>query len=97
MHSTTVQGKMRPTGLWQESRSVSGGKNVSLRFFRPRIGATVRGIDEDQCGVRKNRSCLCQIFVARQLPKKINEKNYEVFLGFMDLHKAYGKVDRDNM
>ena len=52
-------------------------------------------IREEQCGFRKARGCTDQIFTVRQLCEKSIEKGKEVFCAFMDLEKAYDRVDRD--
>ena len=48
-------------------------------------------LGEDQCG----RGCVDQLFVVRQLCEKFLAKGKDLFLAFMDLEKAYDKVDRD--
>ena len=54
-------------------------------------------IGEEQSGFRKGRSCADQIFVLRQLSEKLLEKKRRLFVAFMDLEKAYDKVERDGM
>merc|ERR1711895_129466 len=52
-------------------------------------------IGEEQSGFRKGRSCADQIFVVRQLCEKLKEKRKLVYMAFMDLEKAYDRVDRE--
>ena len=52
-------------------------------------------VGEEQSGFRKGRSCADQIFVLRQLCEKMKEKGKRVWVAFMDLEKAYDRVDRD--
>ena len=52
-------------------------------------------VGEEQSGFRKGRSCADQIFVLRQLCEKMKEKEKRVWVAFMDLEKAYDRVDRD--
>ena len=52
-------------------------------------------IGEEQSGFRKGRSCSDQIFVLRQLCEKMKEKGKKVWIAFMDLEKAYDRVDRE--
>ena len=52
-------------------------------------------IGEEQSGFRRGRSCADQIFVLRQLCEKMKEKEKRVWIAFMDLEKAYDRVDRD--
>ena len=54
-------------------------------------------IGEEQSGFRKGRSCADQIFVLRQVFEKMKEKKRKVYVAFMDLEKAYDRVDRDAM
>ena len=58
---------------------------------------TERVIREEQCGFRKGRSCTDQIFTVRQLSEKFIEKGKDVYWAFMDLEKAYDRVDREAM
>ena len=51
-------------------------------------------IGEEQCGFRKGRGCVDQIFVVRQICEKALAKGMDVFWAFMDLEKAYDRVDR---
>ena len=54
-------------------------------------------IGEEQSGFRKGRSCADQIFVLRQVCEKMKEKKKRVFVAFMDLEKAYDRVEREAM
>ena len=54
-------------------------------------------IGDEQSGFRKGRSCADQIFVLRQVCEKMKEKKKRVWVAFMDLEKAYDRVDRDAM
>ena len=40
---------------------------------------------EEQCGFRKGRGCVSQIFAVRQLYEKFLAKGWEVYFAFMDL------------
>jgi len=57
-------------------------------------GATECAIGEEQCGFRRGRGCVDQVFAVRQVCEKAIEKGKEVFFAFMDLEKAYDRVDR---
>src|SRR5215469_10087545 len=52
-------------------------------------------IREEQGGFRKGRGCLDQVFVVKSLCEKFREKGREVYMAFMDLEKAYDRVDRE--
>ena len=49
---------------------------------------------ESQCGFKKGRGTVDQIWVARQIIERATEYQTPVHLGFMDLTKAYDLVDR---
>ena len=50
---------------------------------------------ESQCGFRKGRACIDQIFAIRVLAEKAREFNTPLFLSFVDLRKAYDSVNRE--
>lgn len=52
-------------------------------------------IGEEQGGFRRGRGCVDQIFSVRQVCEKAVERGKEVFWAFMDLEKAYDRVDRN--
>ena len=55
---------------------------------------TERVIGEEQCGFRTARGCTDQIFTVRQLCDKLLAKGKDVYWAFMDLEKAYDRIDR---
>ena len=50
---------------------------------------------EEQCGFRRGRGCVDQIFTVKQLCEKYARKGRTLYWAFMDLEKAYDRVDRD--
>ena len=48
-----------------------------------------------QSGFRRGRGCTDQIFIVRQICEKYLEKGKDVYFAFLDLEKAYDRVDRD--
>ena len=52
-------------------------------------------IGEEQCGFREGRGCVDQIFVVRQICEKFLAKGRKVYFAFMDLEKAYDRIDRE--
>ncbi|XP_076031278.1 uncharacterized protein LOC143019503 [Oratosquilla oratoria] len=65
------------------------------RILIERIRRGTEGvIGEEQCGFRTGRGCVDQIFVVRQICEKAIGKGKDVFWAFMDLEKAYDRVDR---
>ena len=49
---------------------------------------------EKQGGFRAKRSCVDQVFTLRQVMEKAIEKRRELFVAFIDLEKAYDRVNR---
>lgn len=52
-------------------------------------------IGDEQGGFRAGRGCVDQVFAVRQLTEKARERGQKVYAGFMDLEKAYDRVDRE--
>ena len=68
-------------------------------YWRVLIGRIVNRTDgvlgEEQCGFRSGRGCVDQLLVVRQLGEKFLAKRKDLSWAFMDLEKAYDRVDRD--
>ena len=58
---------------------------------------TEQVISEVQGGFRRGRGCTDQVFVVRQICEKYLAKGKDVYFAFMDLEKAYDRVDRGAM
>ena len=54
-------------------------------------------IAEVQGGFSRGRGCTDQIFIVRQICEKHLGKGKDVCFAFLDLEKAYDRVDRDAM
>ena len=54
-------------------------------------------IVEVQGGFRRGRGCTDQIFIVRQICEKYLGKGKDVYFAFLDLEKAYDRVDRNAM
>ena len=54
-------------------------------------------IPESQCGFRKDRGITDMIFKARQLQKKCQEHNVDLYMTLVDLTKAFDTVSRDGL
>ena len=52
---------------------------------------------EEQCGFRSGRGCVDQVFVMKQMSEKFVDKSKCLYVAFLDLEKAYDRVDRDAM
>ena len=51
--------------------------------------------DDVQGGFRVGRGCVDHIFTLKQISEKAQEKKCGVYVGFMDLVKAYDRVNRE--
>ena len=54
-------------------------------------------LPESQCGFRKERGTTDMMFAARQLQKKCQEQNFDLYTTFVDLTKAFDTVSRDGL
>ncbi len=54
-------------------------------------------ICDEQGGFRRGRGCVDQIFAVRQVCEKYLAKGKKVFWAFMDLEKAYDRIDREGL
>ena len=52
-------------------------------------------IDDEQGAFRVGRVCVDQIFTLKQIGEKSQDKKCTVYVGFMDLGKAYDKFNRE--
>ena len=52
-------------------------------------------IDDEQGGFRVGRGCVDQIFTLKQIDEKTQGKKCKVYVGFIDLEKAYNRVNRE--
>ena len=51
-------------------------------------------IDDEQGVFRVGRGCVDQIFTLNPIGEKTREKKRGVYMGFIDLEKAYDRVNR---
>ena len=58
---------------------------------------TEDAIAEVQGGFRKGRGCADQTFIVRQICEKYIAKDKDVYFAFLDLEKAYDRIDRKAM
>ena len=79
-------------------RGISLLRIVGKIYGRVLINRIREGTDgclrEEQCGFREGRGCVDQVFVVRQVCEKYLAKGRDSFWAFMDLEKAYDRVDR---
>src|SRR5277367_2527837 len=54
-------------------------------------------VGDEQGGFRKGRGCVDQIFALRQLVEKCGRYDKKLYAAFMDLEKAYDRIDREGL
>ena len=68
------------------------------RILIERVRVLTEGmIGDEQCGFRSGRGCVDQVFVMKQMSEKFYGKNKSLYVAYMDLEKAYDRIDRDAM
>ena len=55
---------------------------------------TNNSLRDEQCDFRDGRGCVDQIFCLKNLIEKSLERNRKLYVGCMDLEKAYDRVDQ---
>ena len=55
-----------------------------------RVTGSLNG--DEQGGFQNREDCVYQIFTLKQIGQKVKEKKCRVYVGFMDLEKAYDRV-----
>ncbi len=59
------------------------------------VEVTEGNVSEEQEGFRKGRGCVDQIFAMKMLAEEYLRKDKKLYAAFMDLEKAYERVDRE--
>ena len=54
-------------------------------------------IGEEQGGFREGRGFMDQVFILRMIEEKSRDTKKDVYMCFMDLEKAYDRVDRNKL
>ena len=52
-------------------------------------------IDDEEVGFRAGRGCVDQIFTLKKIGEKAQEKKCKVYMGFIDLERAYDRVNKE--
>ena len=69
-------------------------EKISTGILVDRVCIVTEGlIGDEQGGFRAGRGCVDQIFTLKQIGEKAREKKRRVYVGFMDLEKAYDMVN----
>ena len=89
------KGDRRDCGSYRGISLLSIVGKVYGRLLVERIRETTEGkVGEEQGGFRRGKGCVDQIFTLKQLNEKYTEGGKELHLAFIDLEKAYDRVDR---
>src|SRR5215475_4051120 len=65
---------------------------------RPIYGSFgAKGLLEEQNGFRRGRSCINNVFTLKQTIAKRREFNLETHMAFLDLEKAFDRVNRNQL
>ena len=68
------------------------------RFLMERVCSLTEGmIGEEQCGFKPGRRCVDQVFMMKQMIEKFVDKNKGLSVAYMELEKAYDRIDRETM
>ena len=72
---------------------VSGRISITGNRIRDKTENVIS--EKVQSGFRRGRGCTYQIFIVRQICEKYLGKGKDVYIAFLDLERAYDRVDRD--
>ena len=90
IHKSVTTTKAFPIHCWKDTGTIL--------LNRLNVHLDQKGlIPESQCGFRKDRGTIDMIFTARQLQKKCQWQNVDLYMTFVDLTKAFGTVSRDGL
>ncbi len=96
--ASTGRGKRKECNNYRGISLLSVPGKVYGRILNERMmKITDMNVGDEQGGFRKGRGCVDQIFVVKILVEKYLEKNRKLFAAFMDLEKAYDRVDRKGL
>ncbi len=82
----------RGISLFSVPRKING-RILNERMMK----ITDKSVGDEQGGFWKGRGCVDQIFAGKILVEKYLEKDRKLFVAFMDLEKAYDRVDRKGL
>ena len=90
------RGKRRDKGDEGRSEADTSDKFLYTGYLVDRVRRVTAGlIDVKQGGFRAGRGCVDQIFTLKQMGEKAREKKCNVYASFIDLEKAYDRVNRE--
>ncbi len=92
------KGKKEECNIYRGICLLSMSGKIYGRILNERMmKITDKSVGYEQGGFRKGRGCVDQIFAVKMLVEKYLEKECKLFAAFMDLEKAYDRVDRNGL
>ena len=61
------------------------------------IDAIDKQLREERAGFRKGRGCIDQIFALRNIIEQCTEWHRQLYINFVDFHKAFGSINRKSL
>ena len=95
--------KKGPKNNLDNNRSIAITSNVSKIFIRiigerlKEVAEKNQWLREEQSGFRQNRSTVDNLFVISNIMDIAKRLNKNLFLGFIDLRKAYDRINRQKL
>lgn len=73
------------------------GKIYSRILIDRARSVTENVLEEEQSGFRKGRGCVDQVYALKSILEKLSEKQKVACMAFLDLEKAYDRVQRESL
>ena len=95
----TIIPKKGDTSVCSNNRGITLRSTTSKLFQMVVLGRLSEGLEvamrENQCGFRKNRSCVDQIYSLRAIIRQCTEHNLPLYVNFIDFKSAFDCINRD--
>ena len=89
------KGEKKVCGNYRGISLMSMVGKVYGRILDERVKSLTKdSVGEEQGGFREGRGCVDQVFALRMLGEKCREKRKDLYVCFVDLEKAYDRVER---
>ena len=95
----TIIPKKGDTSVCSNNRGITLRSTTSKLFQMVILGRLSEGLEvamrENQCGFRKNRSCVDQIYFLRAIIRQCTEHSLPLYVNFIDFKSAFDCINRD--
>lgn len=91
------KGRRDECNRYRGTSLLSEAGKLCRRVLTETKNMTEKSVGEKHVGFREGRGCADQIFALQMLIEKYIEKDRKLFVVFMDLERAYDKVDRKEL